>query len=76
MLTAAAAAVAGLSDATKLGALLLPPVTGLRSVSAAVATAVAEAAHAEGLAGVALDDPARQVAEAMWIPAYPKIEPI
>jgi len=76
MLAAAAAAVAGLSDATKPGALLLPPVTGLRSVSAAVATAVAEAAHAEGLAGVALDDPARQVAEAMWIPAYPKIEPI
>jgi malate dehydrogenase (oxaloacetate-decarboxylating) len=76
MLTAAAAAVAGLSDATKPGAPLLPPVTGLRSVSAAVATAVAEAAHAEGLAGVALDDPTRQVAEAMWIPAYPKIEPI
>src|SRR5215213_2329142 len=37
MITAAAEAVAGLSDATTRGASLLPPVTDLRMVSAAVA---------------------------------------
>jgi len=74
MLTAAARALADLSDATP-GAPLLPPVTGLRVVSAAIATAVAEAAQAEGLAQTMLDDPDKQVAEAMWAPAYPVIEP-
>jgi malate dehydrogenase (oxaloacetate-decarboxylating) len=58
------------------GAAILPPVTSLRIVSAAVATAVAESAQAEGLAQTKLDDPAKQVAEAMWIPAYPVIEPV
>jgi len=55
---------------------VLPPVTSLRAVSAAVATAVARAAQREGLAGVPLDDPAGQVERAMWVPAYPTIEPI
>ena len=55
---------------------MLPPVTSLREVSIAVAVAVARAAQAEGLAAVPLDDPDRQVREAMWMPAYPKIEPI
>jgi malate dehydrogenase (oxaloacetate-decarboxylating) len=75
MLAAAANALAGLCDAATPGAAVLPPVTSLRAVSAAVATAVARAAQAEGLAQARLDDPAKQVAEAMWPPAYPVIEP-
>jgi malate dehydrogenase (oxaloacetate-decarboxylating) len=76
MLAAAADALAGLSDATLPGAPLLPPVTSLRAVSAAVAAAVARAAQAEGLSDAQLDDPDRQVREAMWVPDYPKVEPI
>ena len=75
MLAAAARALAGLSGAAAPGAPLLPLVASLRAVSAAVAVAVARAAQAEGLAQATLDDPARQVAEAMWVPAYPVIEP-
>jgi malate dehydrogenase (oxaloacetate-decarboxylating) len=76
MLTAAADALAGLSDPTTPGTAVLPPVTSLREVSIAVAVAVARAAQAEGLAAVPLDDPDHQIREAMWMPAYPKIEPI
>ncbi len=76
MLAAAAYALAGLSDPTAAGAAVLPPVTSLRDVSIAVAVAVARAAQAEGLAAAPLDDPDRQVREAMWMPAYPKIEPV
>ncbi|HET6749699.1 MAG TPA: oxaloacetate-decarboxylating malate dehydrogenase, partial [Actinomycetes bacterium] len=76
MLAAAADAVAGLSDATTRGAPLLPPVDHLREVSATVAVAVAEAAVAEGLAEVALDDPIQQVHQAMWQPEYPGVEAV
>ena len=76
MLAAAAQAVADLADVAAPGAPVLPPVTSLRGVSAAVAAAVARAAQAEGLAGAPLDDPAEQVRRAMWVPAYPAIEPI
>ena len=76
MLTAAAAAVAELSDAGTPGSALLPPVDDLRSVSAAVGTAVAQAAVAEGLAQVELHDPVQQVHAAMWRPEYPRIEAI
>jgi malate dehydrogenase (oxaloacetate-decarboxylating) len=76
MLAAAARALADLSDATMPGTPVLPPVTGLRAVSAEIAAAVARAAQAEGLAQTMLDDPAQQVAEAMWTPAYPVIEPL
>jgi len=76
MLAAAADAVAGLSDATAPGAPLLPPVDDLRKVSATVAVAVARAAVADGLAGVALDDPIHQVHQAMWQPEYPRVEPV
>jgi malate dehydrogenase (oxaloacetate-decarboxylating) len=75
MLAAAASALADLSDATKPGASLLPPVTSLRSISVAVAAAVARAAQAEGLADAPIDNPAQQARDAMWTPAYPKIEP-
>jgi malate dehydrogenase (oxaloacetate-decarboxylating) len=76
MLAAAARAVAGLSDVSAPGAAVLPPVTSLREVSAAVAAAVARAAQAEGLADRPLEDPAGQVRRAMWEPAYPKVEPV
>jgi malate dehydrogenase (oxaloacetate-decarboxylating) len=75
MLAAAARALADLSDAAAPGAPVLPLVASLRAVSAAVAVAVARAAQAEGLAQSMLDDPTRQVAEAMWVPIYPVIEP-
>ena len=74
MITAAAGAVAELSDATVRGASLLPPVANLRMVSAAVAIAVARAAEQEGLAQAPLDNPVQQVHEAMWRPVYPRIE--
>ena len=78
MLAAAAEALAALAGegATGPGAALLPAVTSLRSVSAAVATAVAEAAQAEGLAQAELTDPAAQVRDAMWFPDYPDVVPI
>ncbi|MFY9932351.1 MAG: NAD-dependent malic enzyme [Streptosporangiaceae bacterium] len=76
MLAAAAAALAGLSDPGTPGAAVLPPVTSLREVSAAVATAVARTAVAEGLAQAELDDPGKRVAQAMWEPVYPEIEAI
>jgi malate dehydrogenase (oxaloacetate-decarboxylating) len=76
MLAAAADALAGLCNAASLGAPLLPPVTSLRMVSAAVAVAVARAAQAEGLSDVPPDDLADRVRHAMWEPAYPNIKPI
>ena len=74
MIVAAADAVARLSDATRLGSPLLPPVRDLRPVSAAVAIAVAKAAEQEGLARVPLDDPIQLVHQAMWRPEYPRLE--
>jgi malate dehydrogenase (oxaloacetate-decarboxylating) len=76
MLAAAANAVAELSDPTKPGSALLPPVDDLRLVSAAVGIAVAKAAAAEGLADVELHDPVQQVHEAMWRPEYPRVEAV
>ena len=76
MIAAAADAVAALSDATAPGASLLPPVTNLRAVSAAVAIAAARAAEQEGLAEVPLTDPVQQVHQAMWRPQYPPLEAI
>jgi malate dehydrogenase (oxaloacetate-decarboxylating) len=74
MIAAAADAVAQMSSATVLGAALLPPMTDLRTVSAAVAIAVAKTATEEGLAQVELHDPIQQVHDAMWRPEYPRIE--
>jgi malate dehydrogenase (oxaloacetate-decarboxylating) len=76
MIIAAAEAVAGMADARSLGASLLPPITSLRTTSAAVAIAVAGAAQEEGLAQAPLDDPVQQVLEAMWRPRYPRFEAI
>jgi malate dehydrogenase (oxaloacetate-decarboxylating) len=76
MLAAAANALAGLADVTSPGAAVLPPVTSLREVSAAVAEAVARAAVAGGLSEVPLDGLAERVRAAMWEPAYPAVEAI
>jgi malate dehydrogenase (oxaloacetate-decarboxylating) len=76
MLAAAANALAGLADVTRPGAGVLPPVTSLRAVSAAVAEAVARAAVAGGLSEVPLDGLAGRVRAAMWEPAYPEVEAI
>ena len=56
------------------GAALLPPMDDLRTVSAAVAIAVASAAADEGLAQVELPDLIQQVHDTMWRPVYPHIE--
>jgi malate dehydrogenase (oxaloacetate-decarboxylating) len=75
MLVAAAEAVASLVDVGAPGASLLPPVENIRSVSAAVATAVARAAIAEGLARRIPPDIDAAISEAMWQPAYPRVVP-
>jgi malate dehydrogenase (oxaloacetate-decarboxylating) len=76
MIQACADAVAGLADVSVPGAPLLPAVSDLRRVSAAVAVAVAVAAADDGLAQVELDNPVQQVHEAMWQPVYPTIEAV
>lgn len=76
MIAAAAYAVAALTDPTGPGAALLPPVTDLRTVSAAVAIAVAQSAEEQGLAEQPLTDPVKQIHQAMWRPEYPAFEPI
>jgi malate dehydrogenase (oxaloacetate-decarboxylating) len=70
MLAAAANALSSLVAVRQPGASLLPHIDDLRSVTATVAVAVAEAALAEGLAEAELDDIVQQVADAMWQPAY------
>lgn len=74
MIAAAADAVAAMSDAGRPGASLLPPMTALRTASAAVAIAVATVAQEQGLARVELTNPIQQVHDAMWQPEYPRIE--
>jgi len=74
MIAAAADAVAAMSNATTPGAPLLPPINDLRTVSAAVAVAVAKAAVDEGLAQAPIDNPIQQVHDAMWRPEYPVID--
>jgi malate dehydrogenase (oxaloacetate-decarboxylating) len=74
MIAAAANAVASLADPTGPGGALLPPVTDLRTVSAAVAIAVAQEADEHGLAEQPLTDPVKQIHQAMWRPEYPPFE--
>ena len=73
MLAAAANALSSLVAVRLPGASLLPHIDDLRSVSVTIAAAVAEAAVAEGLAGVKLDDIVQQVQDAMWRPEYRRI---
>ncbi len=74
MFVAAASAVSSLVTVRQPGASLLPHVDDLRSVSATVAVAVAEAAYAEGLAGIQFSDIVQQVQDAMWQPEYRRIQ--
>jgi malate dehydrogenase (oxaloacetate-decarboxylating) len=74
MFAAAASAVSSLVTVRQPGASLLPQVDDLRSVSATVAVAVAEAAVAEDLAGIKFVDIVQQVQEAMWQPEYYRIQ--
>jgi malate dehydrogenase (oxaloacetate-decarboxylating) len=76
MLAAAAHAVSELVDISTPGAPLLPRVEALRETSVAVAAAVAEAAVADGVAGVKLDGDVRaQVRALMWEPGYRPVRP-
>jgi malate dehydrogenase (oxaloacetate-decarboxylating) len=74
MFAAAASAVSSLVTVRQPGASLLPHIDDLRSASATVAVAVAEAADAEGLARIRLDDIVQQVQDAMWQPEYRRIQ--
>jgi len=74
MLAAAANALSSLVAVRLPGASLLPHIDDLRSVTVTVAVAVAEAAVAEGLAEVELDDIVQQVEDAMWQPEYRRIQ--
>ena len=76
MIFAAAEAVAALVDATTPGASLLPQINDVRETSVAVATAVATAAAADGVARARLDDDLEaQVRRSMWEPAYRPVRP-
>src|SRR5450755_4573731 len=74
MFGAAVSAVSSLVTVRQPGASLLPHIDDLRSVSATVAVAVAEAAVEEGLAGVDLFDIVQQVQDAMWQPRYRPVQ--
>jgi malate dehydrogenase (oxaloacetate-decarboxylating) len=74
MLAAAANALSSLVAVRLPGASLLPHIDDLRAVTVTVAVAVAEAALAEGLAGVSLGDVVQQVEDAMWQPVYRRIQ--
>jgi malate dehydrogenase (oxaloacetate-decarboxylating) len=76
MFNASANAVSSLVTVRQPGASLLPQIDDLRSVSATVASAVAETAVVEGLAGVKFADIVQQVQDAMWQPEYRRIEAI
>ncbi len=76
MIAAAAEALAGLVNAWRPGAPLLPGIGDLRLVSATVAIAVAERAAEEGVAECPLSDPIQQIFDRMWQPRYPEIETI
>jgi malate dehydrogenase (oxaloacetate-decarboxylating) len=75
MITAAAQAVAGLTDTTTLGTPLLPPMDDLRTTSAQVALAVAQAAAHDGVAGLP-GITADAVSAAMWQPRYAPVRAV
>jgi malate dehydrogenase (oxaloacetate-decarboxylating) len=74
MLLAAAEAIAGLVDASRPGAGLLPEVRNLRAVSATVAVAVARRAVDDRVAQADLPDPVQAVQDAMWQATYRPLE--
>ncbi len=76
MIAASAEALAGLTNAYRPGASLLPGMADLRLVSATVAIAVAKAAEEDGVAGHVMEDPVGEIYAHMWQPNYPVLEPI
>lgn len=76
MIAAAAQALAGLVNAYRPGAPLLPGMNDLRMVSSTVALAVAQAATDEGVAERPLTEPIQEVYGRMWKPRYPEIEAV
>jgi malate dehydrogenase (oxaloacetate-decarboxylating) len=65
----------GLAGPTGPGG-VVPSVTDLRTVAAAVAIALAQAADKQGLAEQPLTDPVKQIYQAIWRTEYPQFEPI
>lgn len=76
MIAAAAEAVASMTDASRRGRAVLPPVAQLRATSLAVALNVAEAAQIDGVATQQLDNPVQQIYDLMWNPQYPQVNAI
>ncbi|MGL5824973.1 MAG: NAD-dependent malic enzyme [Nocardioides sp.] len=74
MIAAAADALAGLVNAYRPGAALLPAISDLRMVSATVAVAVAQAAASDGVAQRPLQDPIQDIYARMWQPVYPPVQ--
>ncbi|MGE7219041.1 NAD-dependent malic enzyme [Priestia koreensis] len=74
MFATAAKAVGDMVDSRKPGASLLPSVKEIRSVSLAVAIAVAKVAIEEGIAQDPVEDIEKAVKEAMWHPIYKRVE--
>lgn len=70
MLDAAAKAVARRADSTTPGAGLLPSVTDLPAISAAVTEAVYHAAVADGVARKTHDDVSQAIEDIRWHPSY------
>jgi malate dehydrogenase (oxaloacetate-decarboxylating) len=75
MISAAARAVAGLTDTSATGAPLLPPIDDLRTTSAHVGLAVAAAAATDGVAGES-GLTLGAVQAAMWQPRYTPVRAV
>lgn len=73
MIAAAARELSRATDAKAPGSSLLPPISGLRAISARVGLAVARTAAEEGLATVGLTWPTQQILDAIWEPEYPRV---
>jgi malate dehydrogenase (oxaloacetate-decarboxylating) len=76
MIAVAARAVSEMSDVSTPGAPLLPLVTDLRQVSAAVAEKVVNQAISESVARAEITDVKQAVKSAMWQPVYPAIKAV
>ncbi|KYD04165.1 NAD-dependent malic enzyme [Bacillus atrophaeus] len=76
MFAACAKSIAGMVNVGQPGAPMLPKVEDLRTVSATVAVAVAEAAIKDGVAEEEPEDLIQAVQDAMWYPVYKPIQAI
>jgi len=76
MFLAAARTIAAMTEASQLGAAILPAVSNVRNVSFHVAVAVVEQAVREGLARVDPPNPKAAVRKAMWEPQYRRIKAV